>query len=269
MFEYDLIYLVMAGLILGVFSSLFGVGGGIIIVPVLQTFYPHMLPQEWVGTSFAVILLTSSLNTYLFTRKKLVFHKDTMIPLCIALCIGTLAGQQLSFLLPTKIFFFIFGITLFSLGAKRLFFPKKINRVSRTTAWWIHVIVGAVIGVLSGLIGIGGGSLIIPYLLLVTSIPSKLLSFHSNTIMVFGSFFGVINFMLQPESTSAQASSEFLTIGLVHWGIALCFLGGILVTAKFGIVLGQKISEEVTNKLFAFILFALGTRFLFKVATNS
>lgn len=265
MLEYDLIYLVAAGLILGIFSALFGVGGGILIVPLLQALYPKMLPQEWIGTSFAVILLTSSLNSYLFARRKFDFHKEVIMPLCVGLCAGTLTGQQLSFFIPTHVFFLIFGLTLFSLGTKRLFFPKKVKRKPLHFAWPIHFVVGILVGLLSGLVGIGGGSLIIPYLLLATSIPVKLLSFHSNVMMIFGSFFGVINFMLKPKFVTGESPLEFMTVGLVHWGMALCFWAGILVTAKLGVLLGQRLSEEKINKFFALILFALGTRFLFKV----
>lgn len=268
MLEYELLYLVVAGLFLGLFSAIFGVGGGVVVIPTLQLLTPELIPQEWVGTSFAVILLTSCLNSYLFARQKLVFHKKVIIPLGAGLCAGIIIGQQLSFLIPTRVFFLVFGLTLFALGGKSLFFPKKIQRPPLTLNWPVHLLVGLLVGALSGLVGIGGGTLLIPYLMFTRSIPIRLLSFHSNVMMIFGSFFGVTNYMLQARPESSNVPLEAMSVGLVHWGMALCFWVGIILTAKLGVLGGQKLSEKRTNQLFAFILFALGARFLFKLATS-
>jgi uncharacterized membrane protein YfcA len=157
---------------------------------------------------------------------------------------------------------------LFALGGKRLFFPKKIQTNSPSPGWQVHFIVGSSVGVISGLVGIGGGSLLVPYLIMTGNVPIKLLSFHSNVMMIFGSFFGVANYMLQSRPVSQETPLEFFSVGLVHWGIALCFWLGILLTAKLGVLGGQKLSEKCTDQLFALILFALGSRFLFKLVNS-
>lgn len=268
LFDQTFFILLTSGLLIGVLSSLFGIGGGILIIPVLQWLYPEMSPQEWVGTSFGVILTAALSNSYLFYRHKFELHMKIIRWLSLGLCLGIVAGQQLVFSLPKETFSLIFALTLIALGSKRLRGnPKRVEPGNFPI--FMHVLVGVFIGALSGLIGIGGGSLILPYLMIATPIPARSLSYHSNLAMIVASIIGVAHMALKPLPLNPEliALTPFpqMTTGHVHWDLVMIFFLGILITARPTLALTKRLPAALMDRLFAALLFAIGLKFLLEV----
>lgn len=264
-FEPQIFALLISGLVIGVLSSIFGIGGGILIIPILQWLYPEMTPQEWVGTSFGVILMAAIFNSFLFFRQKFELHAKLILFISVGLTSGIIAGQHIVFFLPEILFSSIFAITLIGLGAKRLFGKPK-TKIAPSYPPMLHISVGFFIGLISGMIGVGGGSLIIPYLIIATPIPARAMSFHSNLAMICGSLIGVINMSLKklPLNPDFLALTPYpqWTTGHVHWDLVAIFFLGILSTARLGIALTKRIKPALLDRLFAGLLFAIGLKFL-------
>lgn len=164
----DLLYLVpallIAGFVVGVLAGTFGVGGGAIIVPILyECFRVVGVPEEvrmplCVGTSLAVIVPTS-IRSFRAHRSRGAVDDDVLrlwaVPLLVGVAVGALAARHadpwvfkvvfvcVSATLATKL---LFGRESWQLG------PELPGRVGMT-------IYGLVLGVLSALMGIGGGGL--------------------------------------------------------------------------------------------------------------
>ena len=160
---------ILVGVGAGFLSGLFGIGGGIIVVPALLYILKdnRFIPLEQVmhfavGTSLAIMLFTSLVS--IRSHQKLgevlwsVYQR-----LWFPLAMGVIAGSIAANVTPTYWLTRLFGIFLLFVSWKMLtgmghrgpnHFPSRL----------VNGVVNFVIGLLSGLLGIGGGTLIIPYL---------------------------------------------------------------------------------------------------------
>jgi hypothetical protein len=152
----------------GIVAGLLGVGGGLIIVPALAwIFHLHHLPENLImhmaiGTSLATIIITSISSVRAHHR-----HGAVLWPafwrLAPGLVIGTLLGSRLAGALRGDTLRIIFGIFVLTVAAQMGFGFKPAphrnlpGRGGMLTA-------GGVIGVVSAIVGIGGGSLTVPFL---------------------------------------------------------------------------------------------------------
>lgn len=159
---YLIITLVVAGLATGLLAGLFGVGGGAIMVPVLyQAFKTIGAPDAFlmhlsVGTSLAVIIPTS-LRSFYGHYKKGAVEMDIVKQWAAPVILGVLLGASVASYAPSSLLRMVFAILTFLNGAK-LLFAKQSWRLSQTLPpKWLLKLYGAIIGLLSSLMGIGGG----------------------------------------------------------------------------------------------------------------
>lgn len=159
----------LAGAFAGLMSGVLGIGGGIVVVPALLYIFQHSreMPQGLTmhmaaGTSLAVMLFTSqsSIRSHLRLGEVLwrVYHR-----LWPGIIIGVIAGALLASLISTYWLEIFFGLFLLAIAAKMLTGGNVKPGRSFPRAW-VNALVSFVIGFKSGLLGVGGGTLIIPYL---------------------------------------------------------------------------------------------------------
>ena len=162
-----LLSLAVIGLVVGFFSGLFGVGGGIILVPLLISTlgFPQRLAS---GTSLAAVLPASVAG---LTGYALSGSVDWVagVVLAIGAVGGSLVGTWLLHRMPQRLLRWIF-IAFLAVVAVRMFFlvPDRAADLEFTVATVFGLLaLGLVTGVLSGLLGIGGGVIIVPALMLL------------------------------------------------------------------------------------------------------
>ena len=150
-------------------AGLFGIGGGMIMVPILvyllpaRGVTPQVVMQVAVATSMAVIAM-SSLSSTLTHHRKGGVRWDLFKPFAPGLMLGALLGAYTAHLLPGETLKNIVGIGAL-LTALQLFFGREPPPASTLKPGAAELFgAGGVIGWLSSLIGIGGGSLTAPYL---------------------------------------------------------------------------------------------------------
>lgn len=159
----------LTGAFAGLLAGLFGIGGGMVMVPILAYLLPlrgveaSIVMQVAVATSMAVIA-ASSVSSTLSHHKKQGVRWDLFRSLAAALVVGAIAGAYTAHLLPGDVLKKIVGIGAL-LTALQLFFTAepKAGAANPPGKGELRV-AGIVIGWLSSLIGIGGGSLTAPYL---------------------------------------------------------------------------------------------------------
>ncbi|SFC26984.1 Uncharacterized membrane protein YfcA [Bosea sp. CRIB-10] len=164
----DLIFLavslVAAGAATGLLAGLFGVGGGAVIVPVLyEVFKAIGVPDEVrmplvVGTSLAVIIPTSIRSYRAHLAKGLV---DTSIIKiwAVPVVLGVVGGSVIARYAPPDVFKAVFVAVAFASAMRLLFASDRWKLGDTMPGPFLMRIYGLVIGVLSSLMGIGGGQL--------------------------------------------------------------------------------------------------------------
>lgn len=164
----DLIFLavslVAAGAVTGLLAGLFGVGGGAVIVPVLyEVFRVIGVPEEVrmplvVGTSLAVIIPTSIRSYRAHLAKGLV---DTSIirTWAVPVVLGVLGGSLIARYAPPDVFKAVFVAVAFASAMRLLFASDRWKLGDDMPGPFLMRIYGLIIGVLSALMGIGGGQL--------------------------------------------------------------------------------------------------------------
>lgn len=258
-----LITYLLLGAVAGLLAGLFGVGGGVIIVPVLvyafasQGFAPEYLTHMAVGTSLAVICISSLSSARSHHRKGMVLW-PVVRHMAPGLLLGVAAGVYTVMQIPGSSLQWMIGIFLW-LMAVQLGFALMPVRKSSLPAAKLQAGVGVAIGWLSALFGIGGGSLTVPFL----------------------SYFGVR--MQQAVATSAACGVPIAFMGLVGnvWAgrhevlpegslgyvYLPAFLGIALLSAPFanlGARLAHRLPADVLRRLFACFLVMIGSSLIYK-----
>jgi uncharacterized membrane protein YfcA len=164
----DLIFLavslIAAGAVTGLLAGLFGVGGGAVIVPVLyEVFRVIGVPEEVrmplvVGTSLAVIIPTS-IRSYRAHLAKGMVDTSIIRIWAVPVVLGVLGGSLIARYAPPDVFKAVFVAVAFASAMRLLFASDRWKLGDDMPGPFLMRIYGVVIGVLSALMGIGGGQL--------------------------------------------------------------------------------------------------------------
>lgn len=263
-----ILILLATGLLIGVLSAFFGVGGGIIAVPMIYTIFPNIAPQTAIASSLGMICLNSILNTYNFIKsgKKPVFN--LILPIGLFMVMGVLLGGQLALHLPAKTIKILFAVILVIVALKTLF--SKVSSIQNP--YWkpnltakfltLSAIFSLLGGIVAGLTGLGGGAILVPLFLSVLKFPISWVSVYSNAAMAIGTFAGTINYILvdAPPTTYSSEIFQKLQFGHLNLGISLCFFLGAFATSKLGIGLVKKVPAKVSKNLFAVLLLIIAIK---------
>lgn len=164
--------LIVAGSLAGLMAGLLGLGGGILVVPIIVTLLLHIHPDLdiqhiAVGTSFAIMVFTSLSSALTHAKLKTVDWPifKQMVP---GLVLGAVIGSSVAGFAPEiwlRVFFvvFIFVMSIFTFIKAFKDLPENDeDRVERGGVR--HFGAGGVIGLISSWLGIGGGGITVPYL---------------------------------------------------------------------------------------------------------
>jgi uncharacterized membrane protein YfcA len=164
----SLVVYLCCGAVAGVLAGLLGVGGGIVIVPMLvmvfgaQGFNPEYIQQLALGTSLASIMFTSVSSTRAHHARGAV-HWDIWKAITPGILIGTFVGGLVATQMPTmllKVFFICF---LYFVAAQMLL-NYRPSAAREMPARLGTSLVGGGIGLISSFVGIGGGTLSVPFM---------------------------------------------------------------------------------------------------------
>ena len=253
--------ILIVGLAAGVLSGLFGIGGGVVIVPVLVTFFGFGL-KEAVGTSLAALLMPVGIFAVI------AYYRAGKLKILIALWValglaaGALLGAQIALGLDVDLLQKSYAVFLLYVGW-RFAEPRKIyaqwrsktpapvvpDREPRTTTWYVLLGLGFGAGILSGLFGVGGGIIIVPALVGLLHFDQKLAS---------GTSLGAL---LLPVGLGATVS--YYEAGLLDVGAAVLVAIGLTVGALGGARIALGMSSANVKRLYGLFLLAVAARFLF------
>jgi uncharacterized membrane protein YfcA len=252
----------IAGGIAGLLSGLFGVGGGLIIVPILtMVFSAAGFPQAHImhmalGTSLATIIFTSIASARAHHHQSNV---DWAVVFRISggIIAGTLIGAHIASSLNTALLKVIFAIFVFAVATQMwLDFRPNPTRVLPKLAGMS--LTGTFIGIVSSLVGIGGGSLSVPFMIYCNVAVKKAIG-TSAAIGLPIALSGTVGFILAGWNTQGLPS---LHLGYIY----LPALAGIAIvsalTAPIGARIARNLPARVLKRAFAGLLYMIGLKML-------
>ncbi|RLD85800.1 MAG: sulfite exporter TauE/SafE family protein [Bacteroidetes bacterium] len=228
--------------------SLGGVGAAIIMIPILVSFGIPVNIAKPVGLFYNTVSLTgASINN--IKNKRLDFK--TGIPVIISSFLFAIAGAYISKFFPDRIILLLFiGFLLFS-GFMFLFHSKKEKETYRTDTPFVKLsFVGALAGLLSGLLGIGGGGIISPLMLMLGFNPKKITAITA-FVVPFSSFSGFLTYW---------------AMGDINWKILLIVSTAGIAGATLGtIFMHNRLNSQTVKKILAVILLVMAVKLIFKI----
>jgi uncharacterized membrane protein YfcA len=255
--------LLLLGVVAGLLSGMFGIGGGIVIVPALSVIFGFPL-QRAVGTSLAVLILPVSFFAVLAYYRARMLQISTAALVAIGLIAGGLAGAQLALHLPSGVLQRIYGVFLIYVGW-RFIEPRKLwatragqplpsdptDTSQRALAWYFLLGVGLLAGVASGLFGIGGGLVIVPALVTLL---------HYDQKRAVGTSLAAL---LPPVNFLAVAS--YYEAGKIELGSAAFIASGLVVGAFFGARIALGLPSATVKRMYGVFLLIVSLRFIFQL----
>lgn len=254
----SLVYLVyvLVGLFAGLLSGLLGLGGGIVIVPALlaifswQQFPSALLMQIATATSLATVFITALMTTWVQSKRKAV-QWGVLKWLIPGMVLGALCGIVIGQFLPSHLLKTAFAFFCLLLGVKMLLGKMQpIVEVARKIPKALPFFLAILIGICSGLLGIGGGVLVIPFLIWYgLKIPQVSATSAASTLptALSGALTAIAIGWHLPELPAHS-------IGLVYWPAALCMGLASLVAAPLGVWLVHRLPVLIVKRIFGGIL---------------
>ncbi|MBF0465147.1 MAG: sulfite exporter TauE/SafE family protein [Nitrospirae bacterium] len=260
----DVLKVVVVGVFVGFLGTMIGAGGGFLLVPILLIFY-KFTPQHAIGTSTAVVFLNALSGTFSYIDQKRIDY-ELGVKFSVIAVVGVIIGAFLTQALNFLVFSVIFSVLLIALSYSMIFMedfsliceknlerPKKrvlYDSYGQTHTYAPDLSVGFggsfIVGILSGLLGIGGGLLHVPLMGFI-GIPIHVAAATSHFIIVITSFFGVLAFI------------GFHTIDFDY----AIFIGvGTILGALFGAKAAKRTNGEVIKKIIAFLLIFMALKLL-------
>lgn len=263
-FQWALAYLAL-GSAVGVFAGLFGVGGGLLLVPALLFFFHiQQFPLDLgmhmaLGTSMATILFTS-LASMRKHHQHAAVNWQVVRKISPGILLGTLLGALFAASVSQRALGIFFALFVYFVAAQILLDirPHPSRQLpSRAGMTWV----GALTGWVSSLVSIGGGTIVVPFLVWC-NVPLRKAIGTSAAIgfpIAVGGTVGYIATGLHQQNLPAY-SLGFIYLPALLW-VAL----GSSFTAPLGAMATHQVRVEVIRKLFSLVLISLATKLLLRV----
>ena len=243
---------IVSGALVGFVLGLVGGGGSIIAVPLLLYVVGIGSPHLAIGTSAIAVSLSALSNLVTYARKGLV-KWPCALTFSLAGVVGAWGGSSLAIHVSGDRLLAVFGVVMVIVGIVMALRRDAggnpeihLNFSTARELLPLLLVIGLTVGALSGFFGIGGGFLIVPGLMIATSMP---ISFAIGTSLVSVAIFG------------ATTSANYALAGLVDWRIAVYFFGGGIIGGLGGSLAGQKLGQnkKVLTIVFASFVILIGT----------
>ena len=252
----------LLGAIAGTFAGLLGIGGGLIIVPTLiflfrsQGISPDVVVHLAVGTTLATIVPTS-LSSMLAHNRRHAVQWTVFWLLTPGIIIGVLLGAAIANELPSRVLRSIFGVFALAVAAQLALnrTPAPHRQLPQRAAMFGA---GSIIGAVSGVVGLGGGSLTVPFLVWCNvNVRNAVATSAACGFPI--AVFGTLGFV---ASGWGQTGLPHLATGHVYWPAVVGVASASVLFAPLGARLAHTLPVKLLKRLFALFLAAIGVKLL-------
>lgn len=239
------------GILVGLLGALLGIGGGMVIVPLLVFAWDYE-PQLAIGTSVLVVLMNAVSGTWGYVRQKKVCV-DAALKFAVATVPGAFLGSYAAEYLQGRLFYLVFG-AFFVLAAINMYRKANKEAAGKTAGevpevynWKLGVLCSVGVGFLASILGIGGGIVHVPFMVYVLNFPVHVAIATSTCILAVSSLAGLVSHAM---------------LGHIVWTSGLAIGAGAFVGAQGGVVLAQRLQSGILMKLASVLVLITGIKFL-------
>lgn len=253
------VYLVI-GLLAGFVAGLLGVGGGLVLVPVLTWVFAHAgFPAAYnihlaLGTSLATIVFTSIASLRAHHRHGAV-RWEVVRRITPGIVLGTLAGSLAAAWLPDRGLRLFFTLFLFY-AATQIFFGFRPAAHRQLPGWPGMTLAGGVIGLVSSWVGIGGGTLSVPFLNWCNLRLQEAIG-TSAAIGLPIAVSGAVGYGLSGLTVTGLPAGS---LGFIHLPALVAIAIMSVLAAPFGARLTHRLPVARLRRIFAGVLYLVGLR---------
>ncbi|MBT8430076.1 MAG: sulfite exporter TauE/SafE family protein [Gammaproteobacteria bacterium] len=260
----DLPMLLLSGALAGTLAGLLGIGGGIVIVPIVTLLFEtqglaHGLAIKMaLGTSLATIIVTAISSIYTHHLKGAVEWQlfKVMAP---GVLVGSMFGAWLADIIPGEILYVAFILFMFLVSAQMA--SSRVSAHGTLPGNLGLTGFSAGVGTISALMGIGGGSLNVPFLSFC-GVPIKRSIATAAAIGLPISISATIGYIVGGMNEPGLPPTS---LGYVNLPVFGGVVAASLLFAPLGAIVAHKLPDQLLRRLFAVFLFVLATRMSFNL----
>jgi uncharacterized membrane protein YfcA len=259
--------LIGIGAFAGVLAGLLGVGGGIVLVPAFYYAFQTLgysnadLMQICLATSLATIIVTSMRSVHSHNQKSAVIW-PILRGWAPGIMIGAFLGMLLVSQLRTTTLQYLFGALVFVVGCYMAFSRSHWRLGTQMPEGFLRAALSPVVGFLSVLMGVGGGSFGVP-LMTLFNVPMHR---AVGTAAGFGLLIAlpsVAGFLLAPVDPLDRPPAMIGSVNLVAFGITICMT---FLTAPLGAKLAHRLDPRRLKRIFAMFLLLVAANMIRKAS---
>lgn len=242
------VILIAAVLGISLVLTMVGLGGGLIYSPLFLII--GMAKSQAASASLFLNLVAAASAAYTYSQKRMVDF-SLSIPLIVSSSLTAPMGSYLNVRIDPKPFFIIMAVVLALAGVRMLLSTAgeaAAGNSSSTAKICGGIGIGAGIGLMGGLLGIGGGVFVVPLLVYVLKTPTKIAAASSTFIVCFSSLTGFLGY----------ASMEKLNWGFLLPAALACLVGG-QAGAR---IMSTRMKGKYIKVIFSGILFIMCAKLL-------
>lgn len=253
--------------LVGIVSSMIGVGGGFLIVPILVLIYA-ISTHLAVGTSVVMIIFAALSSAFAYARQRRIDYSLGLILATGSIPSAALGAYATSFISPEGLAS-LFGVFLIIVAVRMLVAPDSGKAKRGSRIWgWVRMIKDAqgqvfdyeanmvpgmalslLAGFASGFFGVGGGAVMVPVMVLVMTMPMHIAVATSMFIMIF---------------TSVSAATTHIVLGNLLADSAIALGVGIVFGTQVGAFAARRLKARSLQRVFAVFLLVIGARMAFQ-----
>ncbi len=258
---FELVCFLALGALSGFLSGMLGIGGGVIVVPGLVMIFRYLIPavphsammHVAAGTSLAAMVITAATSTY-HHQKCGDIDWAMWQRLLLGGVGGAVLGAWVAGILSTRVLSIVFATVLVFIAVHIFIQARSKAQVStqpeKLLNWLGCLLAGAVFGVFSGLLGVGGGVLIVPFMLLLHYPMHRIVGTSAAAIVPLA-VVGAASFMVVGTLNHVVISHA---TGYVYWPAFAGVAFGSMLLASVGTKVGHHVNTRLLKQLFSLLL---------------
>ena len=232
-------------LFLSAFFAMGGVGSAVALVPVLHFLGVNFNLSKAIGL---FVNTATTLTATIMNIKRKTLDIKFALPLAFSLAISAPIGAYLSKFIPeiyVKVLFFVFLV----FSGSMLLFGKKESKFHYNKPWVLGVL-GVIVGIISGLLGIGGGSILMPLLILL-GFDAKKLAVAMSFVIPFSTFTAFLTYL-------QIVKMDWILLGVAS---VAAILGGLIGNH----IMHYKLNQRHIKKIIGIMLYLIALKMLLSI----
>ena len=260
----DIVILLATGAVAGFAGGMLGLGGAFIMTPLQYLVYtnmgfsPDVAIKTAFGTSLLVVLTTAISGAWRHHRERVVNWRVALFMGGCGFIFG-LVGATLSSYIPGNALKITFGVIAIASCVRMFLTTREKEAAEPEERPWVWALWGIPVGLFSGLLGVGGGVLLMPILVVALRFKIRQAIGNSLAVMIFTSIGGIIGYIINGINATDTVSYSLGYINFIGW-VLLAVPAAIM--AQVGAAVAHRIPRTLLTYIFVVLLLYIGLRMI-------